>query len=430
MSLRANIRTLLRNGPFARYITGETISMIGTWMQVMAQGWVMATLTDKAVMLGMVNFAAGIPMIALTMVGGTVADRYSKRNILLITQVVQICCAVTLGALVATGHIRIWHIIAVAFALGISAAFEMPSAAALVPELVEKDQIAAAISLDRSVFHGTRLIGPALGGYLMALWGTATAFYANALSFVALIAALYTLQPHPSTTTAEEARQRGGIKDGLAYVRSDKPTLAMIALLASTVIFVFPCFMVMMPLYAKNVLGLGPDKLGLLMGISGIGGLTGSVSLLGIPRGKRRGVMLVTVVGIGVALTTLGVTHHFPVAAAALVVFGLSLSTLGGLSNTIVQERAPGPMRGRVSAIVGMSFFGLMPFAGLGVTSVADRIGIRNALLTAAVSYFCVAMLVLAGPGRHISEARSTSDTSVLEQVALGDGNEVNPKFD
>ena len=404
MSDTSNLRALLRNGAFSRYITGETISMTGTWMQVMAQGWVMANLTNQAVLLGMVNFAMGIPMIALSLVGGTFADRYSKRNILLLTQVAQILCAVTLGFLVATGQIRIWHVIAIAFMLGISASFEMPSAAALVPELVGKELIATAVSIERAVFHGTRLIGPALAGSVMAKFGSASAFYANAFSFVALIAALATIRPPAGGAAGSEKQQRGGIKEGFVYVRSDKPTLAMIALLSATVIFAFPCFSVMMPLYAKNVLQLGPDKLGLLMGISAIGGLTGSVGLLGIPRHRRRRVLLVAVIGIALGLTGLAIAQRFAVAAGSLVVLTLGVSTLGGLTSTIVQERAPGPMRGRVSAIVGLSFFGLMPFAGLGITSLADGIGIRTALLVAGGGYFCVAIAVLLSVGHHIQE--------------------------
>jgi len=405
MSDRANLRALLRNGPFTRYIAGEAISMTGTWMQVMAQGWVMASLTQRAVMLGMVNFAMGIPMIALSLVGGTLADRYSKRNILLLTQVAQIVCAVTLGALVATGHVRIWQIIAIAFMLGISAAFEMPAASALIPELVGKDRIATAVGIDRAIFHGTRLIGPALAGYVMAKFGTAAAFYANAFSFVALIAALVSIRLPAAAAAGDEPHRRGGIKAGFTYVRSDKPTLAMIALLAATVIFVFPCFSVILPLYAKNILQIGPDKLGLLMGISAIGGLTGSVGLLGIPQQRRRGVLLVAIVGIAAGLTGLATAQRFAVAAGSLVLLTLGVSTLGGLTNTIVQERAPGPMRGRVSAIVGLSFFGLMPFAGLGLTSLADGIGIRLAMLVASGSYFAVALAVLLSVGHHIQEA-------------------------
>jgi MFS family permease len=396
---------LLRRGPFARYMAGEAISMTGTWMQAMAQSWLMTTLTDRAAMLGMVNFAVGLPMIALSMVGGPFADRYDKRNILLITQVVQILLAVLIGWLVASGHIQIWHILAVAVLLGISGSFEMPAASALVPELVRKDQVAAAIAIDRSVFHGTRLIGPALAGYVIGRWGPASAFFANALSFLALMAALFTIRPRPEGTADEEEERRSGMRKGFAYVRSDKPTLAMIALMASTTVFVFPVMVVMLPLYAKNVLELGPEKMGLLMGISGIGSLTGSIGLLGVRRENRPALMLGAVGVIALALASLSMAHQFAVAAGSLILLSLGVSTLIGLSNTVVQERAPALLRGRVSAIAGLSFFGLMPFAGLGITSVADWLGIRTALLLAAIAYLTTAGSVLAGQRRRICEA-------------------------
>jgi MFS family permease len=405
--------SLLRNGAFARYMTGEAISMTGTWMQVMAQSWVMTTLTDSAAMLGMVNFAAGVPMIALSMTGGSFADRYDKRNILLITQIVQICLALLVGRLVASGHIQIWHIIAVAGVLGVSNSFEMPAASALVPELVGRDNVAKAIAVDRSIFHGTRLFGPALAGYVLGLWGTASAFYLNALSFVALMVALFTIRPRAKGTAEEEEQRRGGMKEGIAYVRSDKPTLAMIALMASTTLFVFPVMIVMLPLYTRHVLMVGPEKMGLLMGISGIGSLAGSVGLAALSRGKRQGMMRAGAVGIVLALSGLSVARQFASAAGCMVLLSLSVSTLIGLSNTIVQERAPELMRGRVSAITGLSFFGLMPFAGLGITSVADWVGMRTALLVAAVVYAVAATIVLAGPGRRIGETPALATAGV-----------------
>src|SRR5204863_9710437 len=171
--------TLLRDGPFCRYIIGSAISDTGTWMQVMAQGWVMSSLTNQALMLGMVNFAAGIPTLALTMIGGSAADRHDKRKILIATQVVQISTAITLGLLVMTNRIQIWHVVLIAAALGTCIAFEMPAINALVPELVKKEEIATAIALDRSVFHGSRLLGPFLAGLFVAWWGAASAFFGN-----------------------------------------------------------------------------------------------------------------------------------------------------------------------------------------------------------------------------------------------------------
>jgi MFS family permease len=338
------------------------------------------------------------------MVGGVFADRYDRRNILLLTQVVQIGLALLLGWLVATGRVQIWQVVSVAFVLGISNSFEMPAAAALVPELVPQGHVATAIAVDRSVFHGTRLIGPALAGYIIGLWGTASAFYLNALSFVALMLALLTIRPRVQGSAAEEARRRSGMKEGLAYVRSDKPTLGLIALMAATTVFVFPVMVVMLPLYARNLLQLGPDKMGLLMGISSIGSFTGSVSLLAVPRHRRCRLMTAAVVAAAAALTSLSRAQLFPVAAVSLVLLSLGVSTLIGLANTIVQERAPSPLRGRVSALSGLSFFGLMPFASLGITSVADWLGMRTALLVAAVLYLGTALPVLVGSRRQICE--------------------------
>src|SRR5207244_2862251 len=195
---------VLRPGQFRRYIIGSAISDTGTWMQVMAQGWVMATLTNKAILLGLVQLAAGLPMLALMMVGGSAADIFDKRKILLITQYIQIGIAVSIGLLIWTGNIAIWQIFVFAAIQGISNSFEMPTLSALVPELVKREEIQAAISLDRSVFHGSRVVGPAVGGVLVSAWGFASAFFANAVSFVALIIAILSLPPRRNATVQEE----------------------------------------------------------------------------------------------------------------------------------------------------------------------------------------------------------------------------------
>ena len=184
---------LLRQGPFRRYIIGSLISDSGTWMQMMAQSWVLSGLTNKAILLGLVNFAAGLPALALAPIAGSLADKWDKRKILIATQILQIIFAVALGFLVFSGRIQIWHIIFFAFLLGVAFSYEMPAISALVPELVKRDEIAAAVAVDRSVFHGSRLIGPSLAGFFVAWWGAAAAFFANALSFVALIVALVSL---------------------------------------------------------------------------------------------------------------------------------------------------------------------------------------------------------------------------------------------
>src|SRR5436853_1654484 len=396
--------TLMREGPFRRYIIGSAISDTGTWMQVMAQGWVMSSLTNQALMLGMVNFAAGIPTLALTMIGGSAADRHDKRMILIATQVVQIATAITLGVLVMTDRIQIWHVVLIAAVLGTCIAFEMPAINALVPELVKKEEIATAIALDRSVFHGSRLVGPFLAGLFVAWWGAASAFFCNAISFIALIIALVSLPPRTKGTAEEEEQRRSGFKEGLRYVRSDRTILSMIALIALTTIFVFPVISVMLPLYVRNVLQLGPDSMGWLMATSGSGAFLGSLGLLSIAREKRLKFMSGNVLAVAAGVFFMSRSHSFLLTACSMGVLAIALSMNFGLANTIVQEHAPAHLRGRVSAVFGLSFFGLMPIAGLIVTGFSDLVGMRTALAVSSVIYGILGFAVLSMAGRHVCD--------------------------
>src|SRR5882762_5547415 len=387
---------VLRNGPFRRYIIGSAISDTGTWMQVMTQGWLMATLTSSAFMLGLANFCAGVPMLALMMVGGSAADIFDKRKILLITQYVQIGIAISIGLLIWSGKVSIWQIFIFAAIQGISNSFEMPALSALVPELVKREEIQAAISLDRSVFHGSRVVGPAVGGVLVSAWGFASAFFANAVSFVALIIAILSLPPRRKGTVEEEEKRTTGMKEGFRFIASDRPSLAMIILIATQSFCIFPIITVMMPLYVRMVLRLGPDKLGFLMGASAIGALVGSIFLIGLPRDKRIPLMMGCAAAVVVAMLGLSRGPSFLVATGLLIVNSLGLATNFGLCSTIVQERAPDYLRGRVSGVFMLSFVGVMPFAGLGVTSLSDFIGMRTALAIAAILYGTITLFVLA----------------------------------
>jgi len=386
---------LLRAGPFRRYILGSAVSDTGTWMQVMAQAWVMSSLTDKALLLGMVNFAAGIPTIALTMVGGSAADRYDKRKILIAAQIIQSILAAILGTLVLTGLIQIWHVIVLAACLGVCIAFEMPAISALVPELVQREQIATAVALDRSVFHGSRLVGPSVAGMLVAWVGAASAFFVNAASFFALMIALISLPARKVGTAEEEEQRRSGFKEGLRYVRQDRTILCMIGLIALTTIFIFPFLSVMLPLYVRNILHLGPDRMGLLMAVSGIGSLTGSLGLLSVARSLRFRFMTIAAVVVSCALFAMSRVADFTLTAIAMGILAIALSLNFGLAGTIVQERAPAHLRGRISAVFGLSFFGLMPIAGLLTTGLSDLIGMRAALAVASVFFGAGALFVM-----------------------------------
>src|SRR5437773_4067734 len=409
--------SVLRNAPFRRYIIGSAISDTGTWMQVMAQGYVMSTLTSKALWLGFANLAAGLPMLALTMVGGSAADKFDKRKILLITQYVQIALAISIGLLIWSGKIQMWHIFVFAAILGVSNSFEMPTLSALVPELVRRDEIQSAISIDRSVFHGSRVVGPAIGGYLISAWGMASAFFANAISFVALIIAIMSLPPRVRGTAEEEEKRASGIKDGFRYIAKDKPSLAMVMLIATQAVCIFPIITVMMPLYVRLVLHLGPDRLGFLMGASAVGSVVGSLFLIGLPREKRIPLMMMCVTGVTGAILGMSRAPSFYIATALMIINSLGLATNFGLASTIVQERAPDYLRGRVSAVFMLSFVGLMPIAGLGVTSLSDFIGMPTALAIAAIVYGAITLLILARVRRQCCEPALSEATPVETPV-------------
>src|SRR5947209_3382389 len=399
---------VLRIRPFRRYIIGSAISDTGTWMQVMAQAWVMTTLTSSAFKLGLVQLAAGLPMLALTMVGGSAADRFDKRKILLITQYVQIGIAVSIGWLIWSRNIAIWQIFIFAAILGVSNSFEMPTLSALVPELVKRDEIQGAISLDRSVFHGSRMVGFSLSGILISAWGMASAFFANALSFIALIVAILSLPPRARGTAEEEQKRASGIKEGFRYIAKDRPSLAMVMLIATQSVCIFPIITVMMPLYVRLVLHLGPDRLGFLMGASAVGSVVGSLFLIGLPREKRVALMMMCVMGVSIAIFGMSRAPTFYVATALMIINSLGLATNFGLASTIVQERAPDYLRGRVSAVFMLSFVGLMPIAGLGVTSLSDFIGMKTALAIAAIIYGIITILVLARVREECSQPAAT----------------------
>ena len=400
------------NGPFLRYMVGEGISMTGTWMQAMALGWVMASLTQKGLELALVNFASGVPMLLLFRIGGMYADKYDKRFILQICQVAQIGFALMLGYLIAHHSLSIWHIILTSALLGISNSFEMPAAAAIVPELVSKEHVSRAIAVDRAVFHGTRLIGPAIAGYLVGSLGAEWAFYLNALSFVALIIALTTLPPRPLGTHEEEAKRQGGMSAGFEHLRKDPASMSMVTLLATNTLFIFPVMIVLLPLYGQHTLQVSPEQMGGLMFASGCGSVTGSVSMIFFPRSIRQFVFPIAVALICLALISLSFATQFLWAAGSLTGLALGVSTLVGLANTVVQERSPAEIRGRVSAIAGLSFFGFLPFAGLIMGALSDHFGIRQILFTSAVCYAIIGTLVLIWGGRGLRETVPTTTES------------------
>jgi MFS family permease len=386
---------VLRHRNFLFYWLGQLISLVGTWMQQLALNWVVLSLSKDAFALGTVNFVGAVPPALLLLFGGTIADRFAKRKVLIVSQCAFMIGAFVLAFIVKSGEIRMWHILVVAAAMGVAQAFDLPASQSLVPELVEPQDIAPAVQLNQAIFHGSRFLGPMLAGFVIARFGVSAGFVVNGLSFIPVIGTLFVIrslrreQPRANKESTLQA-----IKTGFAFVRSNSLILHLMGLTALTATLVFPNFAVLMPYYVKEVLHQNAGVLGTVMGASGLGAFIGAMALV-ISRPKHR----VNRIGLGMLgvtcmMTSVGVLGFMPNSPArlpliclAVAIQGVCLATTMGLSGSIVQQVVPDELRGRVTSLQTLVFIGIMPFASLLVTKIVDLAGMPLVLIVSALAY-------------------------------------------
>ena len=373
----------------------EFISMVGAWMQMQAQQLVVESQASTSTEQALVSFATLMVIPLFGPWAGNAADRHDRRRILISVILIQALLAIFVGWKVQTSTLLLWHLVSVGFMMGVTHAFEGPAYSALIPELVPREKIARAFALDRSVFHTARIIGPALAGLAVASFGLASAFYANAISFIGPLIILCTIAPRPRGSDAEEKLRRTGFMDGWRHVRSDAPTFRMVLICAANAFFCSPFVIVMLTWYGKRTLGLTAGKVGWLMALAGVGALTASVSLILLPHSRRDIFVRLGAIISVVSMLLLAVAPGFALAAVGILTLTLGLNFLYGIANQIVQERAPDALRGRVSAVAGFSFVAVIPFSGL-MTSGLDRLfGMRATLVICACGYLVTAAALL-----------------------------------
>jgi MFS family permease len=368
----------------------EFVSVVGAWMQLQAQQLVVEEHAASSQEQAWVSFATLMVIPLFGAWGGTTADRHDRRRILVTVMLIQAALATFIGWKLQTNTLLLWHLLTVGFAMGVTHAFEGPAYSALIPELVPREKIARAFAFDRSVFHTARIIGPAIAGFAVARYGLASAFYANAISFAGPLIILCTIAPRPRGTDAEEKLRRTGFMDGWRHVRSDAPTFRMVLISAANAFFCSPFVIVMLTWYGKRTLHLDAGAVGWLMALAGIGALSASLSLLVIPHKWR--VVLTrfgAVISIA-AMALLAVAPGFAIAALGITLLTLGLNFLYGIGNQIIQERAPDPLRGRVSAIASFSFVAVIPFSGLLTSALEQHFGMRAAIWLCAGGYAIV----------------------------------------
>jgi len=417
--------SVLRERDFRVVWTGQAISMVGTWMQMVAQGILVLQLWNSTFALGALNFANAVPSLIVMLFGGVLADRMEKRRILVVTQAVMMVTALAIGVMVLTGSVQYWMLIAATIVLGVAFGYDMPAYGALMPELVPPEKIGQAVALNSSTFHGTRMVGPAVAAAAVAVFGLAAAYFLNAASFVAVILSLLIIKHRPRPNAGMQHMSAiAGLKAGFSHVRGRPNVRAMLLLTGLNTTFLFPISAVLTPFYVKNVLHQGPGVLGLAWAGSGLGSLLGALVLIWWNQEYRVfRICLGAVVG-PVALLILAVTREPLVAIATLPFLSFAFSSQLGLYQTMIQESTPGEYRGRVMSLNGITFNGTMPIAALVASAAAAYAGLPAVILACAVLFALSSAAVLRFAGGGISRvvAESHEEFRALSAEMIGHG--------
>lgn len=381
MSLKSTFRALqYRN--YRLFFVGQGTSLIGTWMQRVATAWLVYRLTNSAVMLGIVGFVSQIPSFLLSPLGGVLADRWNKRNILLVTQALAMVQAAVLAVLVVTGAITVPWIIVLNACLGIINAFDVTARQSFVVEMIEKkEDLGNAIALNSSMVNGARLVGPSITGILIASAGEGVCFFVNAASYAMIIVALLAMNIAPRKREPANPRIIHDFSEGFAYIYKSVPMRSTILLLA-LVSLLGMSYQVLMPVFAKAVLGGGPHTLGFLFGATGMGALIGAMYLASRKNSYDVWKLIPFAAGLfGVGLIAVSFSKSFWLSMLALLVVGCGMMVQIASSNTLLQVLADDRKRGRVMAFYAMAFLGMAPFGNLFAGVLAGAIGAPNAFL-------------------------------------------------
>jgi MFS family permease len=401
------------------FFLGQLVSLIGIWMQWVAQAWLVYRLTGSAVLLGTVGFASQIPVFLLSPLGGVVADRRDRRRVLMATQAVAMVLALTLAALTLSERIQVWQVLTLAALLGAANGFDIPARQSFVVELVGRQDLVNAIALNSSMFNGARIVGPAVAGVVIAAVGEGWCFFANGVSYLAVLASLAALRlprrPHPPPGRASPLAQ---ILEGWRFVARAAPIRALLLLLGLVSLTGMP-YTVLMPVMADDVLHAGASGLGLLMGASGLGALAGALVLARRTSLQGLGTWVASAaLGFGIALIVFSFSRHFWLSVLLLLPVGFAMLLQMSSSNTLIQSMVPDRLRGRVMSVYSMMFMGMAPLGALLAGALAETVGapatiaIGGAVCMVGALVFRSRLPAIRGEAQRLILAQRESDTS------------------
>jgi MFS family permease len=377
----------LRSRNYQLFFAGQGISLIGTWMTQIATVWLVYHLTSSAFMLGVVGFTSQIPNFLLTPFGGVLVDRFPRQRILIVTQILAMVQSLTLAALALSGVIQIWHLLVLSLCQGIINAVDAPARQAIVTELVDRpEDLANAIAVNSTMFNGARLIGPAIGGLLIARVGEAYCFLIDGVSYIAVIIALLAMRFKPKQLPKITGSPLDRIKDGFEYAFGCPPIRAIL-LLSAIVSFLGMQYTVLVPVFADKILKGDAQTLGFLMAASGVGAISGGIYL--VTRQTVVGLGKLIILGpalLGMGLIVFSISRYLPLSLSSMFFIGLGTILQIASGNTVLQTIVDDDKRGRVMSIYTMSFLGVVPFGNLLGGTLADRIGVTPTLIFAGTA--------------------------------------------
>jgi len=364
----------LKHRNFQLFFSGQLISLTGTWMQTVAQSWLVYRLTGSSLLLGSVGFASQIPVFLMAPVGGMAADRFNRQRIVIATQVASMILAIVLALLTLTHMVKVWHIFVLAALLGVVNAFDIPGRQSFLVDMVGREDLMNAIALNSSMFNGARVVGPAIAGILVAKIGEGWCFFANGVSYIAVIVGLLMMRVDcPARSKSDSPLE--DIIEGFSWVSHTGPIRALLLLLGVVSLVGMP-YTVLMPVFADHILHGGAKALGILMGFTGIGALFGALTLALRSGIKGLGKLIsICCAGFGVSLIAFAFSKLFWLSAFLLIPVGFFIMLQMACSNTLIQVMVPDALRGRVMAVYSMMFMGMAPFGALLGGALADRLG-------------------------------------------------------
>ena len=384
----------LKHRNFRLFFAGQLISLIGTWMQNTAQGWLVYQLTGSKILLGVVAAAGSTPIMLFSVLGGSVADRHSKHRIVLITQTSMMLFAFAFAALIWSGRISMWHILTLAALGGLALAFDMPARQAFMAEMTSPQDLMNAISLNSSIVNGARVVGPSVAGLVMAQVGIALCFLLNGISFLAVLAGLWLMRLPRFVPPARTGSAWTHVAEGFTYVWHNRRMRTIFILFAIVGVFGWS-YSVLMPAMARDMLNVDQKRYGLLLSANGFGALLGALTVASVGNQfNRRLLVLGGLAVFSVMLLLLAWVKDYYIALALLAVAGWGMLLFFSTTNTLLQTAASDQMRGRVMGIWTLVFGGTTPLGGLEAGTVSHYFGVRWALTLGATVCALAALAV------------------------------------